>query len=281
MRRNRVNLARSTKNTRRGDSGLVIPPYKKYFLHATRRGSWRRAQISPLHFRLTQSRPAIISRSTSGLALVDLPRQESIRRSAHMVKAGRMRLHRRQYVRVGAAWNRTVPAAGFFTEAKEGSHINELELAAALYALEKFFIYARHRHFQLVTDSLDTAHIVPNLTSRSPRLLHKLRRLRSLCEENGVTLSTRHLPSVLNCWADWLSRRRDSFDWDLPPDAGLLLERRLRLLLLPLDGNALPGGRPPPGVPVVLPRPALVGVWVRKMIADGHGVLIAPRWEAQ
>lgn len=51
----------------------------------------------------------------------------------------------------------------------------------------------------MVTDSLVNAHVMRNYTSRSPRLLAKIRLLRALCEENGIRLSTCYLPSVLNC----------------------------------------------------------------------------------
>lgn len=75
----------------------------------------------------------------------------------------------------GAAWNGIVPASGFFTEQHEGSHINELELLAALYGLKNFVRYAKRRAVEIITDSMVTEHIVRNLTSRSPRLLRRLR----------------------------------------------------------------------------------------------------------
>lgn len=181
----------------------------------------------------------------------------------------------------GAAGQGRVPASGFLGAAEEGVHINELELSAALRALDTFLPFARRKHVQLVTDSLVTAHIVRNMTSRSPRLLAKLRVLRSLCERHGITISTRHLPSVLNCWADRLSRRRDSPNWRLPADAWLLLQRRFATPLSPLDGNDLPSRPPPPHtLPVVVPQPSLLGVWARHLTRTG-GLLLAPRWPKQ
>lgn len=181
----------------------------------------------------------------------------------------------------GAAWDGRVPASGFFGEEHEGAHINELELSAALLALETFLPFARKRHVQLVTDSLVTMHIVRNYTSRSPRLLAKLRRLRALCEAHGITLSTRHLPSVLNCWADRLSRRRDTPDWGLSSDARRLLQRRFAKPLFYVDGNALPARMPPAAfLPLVAPRPSLLGVWTRCLVRRG-GVLVAPDWPRQ
>jgi hypothetical protein len=105
----------------------------------------------------------------------------------------------------GAVFNGTVPTCGFFEAAKEGSSINELELLATLHGVRVFAIFARGRQLQLVSDSRVTVHIVRNWTSRSPRLMVHLRTLRALFEARGITLSRRHLPSVLNIWSDRLS----------------------------------------------------------------------------
>jgi hypothetical protein len=181
----------------------------------------------------------------------------------------------------GAVWNGEVPACGFFDAEQEGSSINELELLAALHGVRKFARFARGQQLQLVSDSMVTVHIVRNWTSRSPRLLAHLRTLRALCEARGITLSTRHLPSVLNLWADRLSRRRDSTAWGLSPTSTLLLARRLRAQLL--DGEGLP----PPGAgafgapPLVLPRPTLLPVWHRHLQRLRRGYLVGPAWTGQ
>lgn len=181
----------------------------------------------------------------------------------------------------GATWNGLVPVAGFFGEQEEGAHINELEVLAALFALKSFISHARHRSIELVTDSKVTEHIVRNYTSRSPRLLARLRQLRELCEANGVTVSTRHIPSVLNTWADRLSRRRDSHAWDLPNAAVRLLERRFAMQLHPVDGNELPTFTAMRAIPVVLPRPAMLPVWARHLARLGRGILVTPAWRTQ
>jgi hypothetical protein len=164
---------------------------------------------------------------------------------------------------------------------QEVSSINELDLLAAIHGLRKFVQFARSRELVLVSDSRVTVHIVRNWTSRSPRLLGHLRTLRALCETHGVTLSTRHLPSALNVWADHLSRRRDSTSWALPLTSQLLLQRRFDAQLL--DGNGLP----PPrigergGSPLVLPRPSLLPVWHRHLAGIGHGIMFATDWPGQ
>jgi hypothetical protein len=181
----------------------------------------------------------------------------------------------------GAVWNGQVPACGFFDAAQEGSSINELELLAAVHGVREFASFARGQQVQLVSDSRVPVHIVRNWTSRSPRLLAHLRTLRALCEAGGITLSTRHLPSVLNLWADRLSRRRDSTTWGLSPTSTLLLVRRLRSQLL--DGEGLP----PPGAgaqglpPLDLPRPALLPAWHRHLQWLRRGSLVGPAWTGQ
>lgn len=181
----------------------------------------------------------------------------------------------------GAAWNGLVPVSGFFGSSHEGAHINELELLAAIYALKHFVKFARTKSVEIVTDSRVTEFIVRNMTSRSPRLHARLRELRELCERAGVTISTRHIPSVLNCWADRLSRRRDSHEWDLPRAAVKLLKRRFRTKLQLYEGNELPGFIPHFRHPVVLPRPGLLPVWARYFTRHGKDVLVTPQWSTQ
>lgn len=75
----------------------------------------------------------------------------------------------------GAAWNGTVAAAGYFSVAEEGHHINELELSGDLIALRSFVRFSSGRNVELVTESFVTADVVRNMMIRSPRLLTKLR----------------------------------------------------------------------------------------------------------
>jgi hypothetical protein len=71
--------------------------------------------------------------------------------------------------------------------------------------------------------------------------------LDDLCEEHGITLSPRHLPSVLDCWADRLSRRRDSLHWELLDIVRRLLELSMQRKLRAVDGHDHPDHTPLPG----------------------------------
>lgn len=131
----------------------------------------------------------------------------------------------------------------------------------------------------LVSDSQVTVHNTSNLTSRSPRLLVKLREPRNLFELHGVTLSTRYLPSVLNCWADRLSCRRESYHWDLPPTALSLLARSFQLSHpFTFDGNDLLSYIYPQSQLVAAPRPSLHPVYVSQLIAHRSELLAASHW---
>ena len=181
----------------------------------------------------------------------------------------------------GAAWNGQLPASGFLDAQHEGAHINELQLLAAIYALRSFARHARQRSVELVTDSKVTEFVVRNMKSRSPRLLARVRELRQLCEDEGIIIFTRHIPPVLNTWADRLSRRRDSHEWELPPTAARLLERRYRRRLFACDGHELPSHIPLSREPIVLLRPTLLPVWLRHLQNLGRGILVGPAWRGQ
>jgi hypothetical protein len=112
----------------------------------------------------------------------------------------------------------SVPARGLFTpEDAEPRSINQRELLAAILGIRSFLKTARSSHVQLISDSQVTLAVTKNWTSRSPRLMALLRILRQLCENNGISLGLQYIPSVLNIWADKLSRRRDASDWALTP----------------------------------------------------------------
>lgn len=143
---------------------------------------------------------------------------------------------------------------------KEGAHINDLELSAEILALESFFPFGRRRQVKIVTDSLVKLHIVRNCTSRSPNLLENMILLRNFCERHRITTYIRLLPSVLNCWMDRLSRRRDTPARRLSYEVRLLLQRLVAFFLL--EGNNIQKIIPPADfLPLFAPRPSLIGVW--------------------
>jgi hypothetical protein len=179
---------------------------------------------------------------------------------------------------LGAVWNGTVPACGFFDAAQDCSSIDELELLAASHEVREFASFARGKQLQLLSDSPVTVHIKCNWTSRSPRFLSNLRTLRALCEARGITLYTRNLPSVLNLRADRLPRRTDSTKLGLSRTSSLLLTRRFRSQLLDVEGLPPPGAGARGLPPLVLPLPTFLPVWYRHLMRFGRGYLVGPAW---
>lgn len=95
-------------------------------------------------------------------------------------------------------------------------------------------------------------------------------------EAHGVTISTRQLPSVLNLWAERLSRRRESTTWGLSDTSTALLIRLFKLQ--ELDGSGMPtkaAGIHDP-MPLVAPLPDILPVWHCHLQGLGYGVLVGP-----
>jgi hypothetical protein len=114
----------------------------------------------------------------------------------------------------------SVPARGLFIPADAGpTCINQRELLAAIFGLKMFLPVARQQRVQLLSDSQVALAVTRNWTCRSPRVMVLLRIMRRICEENGISLGLQYIPSVLNIWADKLSRSRPSSNWALIPSS--------------------------------------------------------------
>jgi hypothetical protein len=112
----------------------------------------------------------------------------------------------------------SVPARGLFIPSDaEPTSINPRELLAAILGLKTFLPFARQQRVKLLSDSQVALAVIRNWTCRSPRVMVLLRILRRLCEESGISLGLQDIPTVLNIWADKLSRSRLSSDWALTP----------------------------------------------------------------
>lgn len=132
-----------------------------------------------------------------------------------------------------------------------------------------------------MSDSKMITHIVTNYTRYSTILLHKLRSLRALCARHRITISTRHFPTVLNLWADLRPCLHDTPDWRLSLISQGLLQSCFVVLPFYLHGISVPSRMlTDEYLPLVAPRPSLIGVWSRCLIRQG-GVLVAPNWPTQ
>jgi hypothetical protein len=213
------------------------------------------------------------------------------------------------------SFGRSVPARGLFTPTDaEPASINQRELLAAILGLKTFLPAARSLHVRLVSDSQVALAVVKNWTSRSPKIMVLLRTLRGLCEKNGISLGLQYIPSVLNIWADKLSRCRLSSDWALTPSSLAQIQSQFtspiysqvfarRETVVPSihhfhsptgTGDQDPAGKPLPpmdgrtpwpaamGVTLVTPTPAQAGLVLRHLChAPSDAAVVIPDWPAQ
>jgi hypothetical protein len=179
-------------------------------------------------------------------------------------------------------------------------------------------LFARQQRVQLFSDSQVALAVFRNWTCRSPRVMVLLRILRRLCEENAISLGLQYISSVLNIWADKLSRSRLSSDWALTPSSLAKIRNHLphhhNITIhsqvfarrdtsgpgrppLPLShrhgkpgpaGKTLPqldGQAPWPaemGLTLVTPTPAHAGLVLRHLRhAPSDAAVVVPDWPAQ
>jgi len=116
----------------------------------------------------------------------------------------------------GAVLDRHSEARGYHGVDRNGLHINLLELGAVTLALRSFdHLIPTGAIIRLRTDSMVALGVMRAGSSRSPALMAEMWELHEQCERMGVELRVEHVSSVLNEWADRLSRENDSTDWTL------------------------------------------------------------------
>ena len=127
----------------------------------------------------------------------------------------------------GSVLNRAAEARGYHAADRNGLHINCLELGAITLALRSFrALIPVGTVLRLRTDSMVALGVLESGSSRSPVLMAQYRELYELCAAMRVELRVEHISSVLNDWADRLSRENDSTEWTLGRAAFRRLEHR-------------------------------------------------------
>ena len=106
----------------------------------------------------------------------------------------------------GGVLNGTVPASGMWTGRTRGRHINYLELEAVHLTLRAFQRQLGGQSVLLYEDNMTIVHVLTNRTTRSPALMHLLRRVWRLIDMSGITLEVTYIASEANSLADALSR---------------------------------------------------------------------------
>ena len=126
----------------------------------------------------------------------------------------------------GGVLNQSEGARGFWRPAQLQEHITLKELRAVRLTVQTFLPKLRGRRVLLWEDNQAVQHILTNLTSRSPELMHELRKLWWLLDSNDITLRAKYSRSAANVWADRLSRAVDNGDWKLNPSLFQLFDER-------------------------------------------------------
>jgi hypothetical protein len=124
-----------------------------------------------------------------------------------------------------------VRTGGPWTSAEEKSHINELEILAALKALECFTASSKDLTVELFLDNTTAVSYVNKLGgSRSSRLCSIALRIARWCEGRNIELFAVYLPGSDNVIADAESRRQlSSADWKLAPRAFKSIQQRWKV----------------------------------------------------
>ena len=126
----------------------------------------------------------------------------------------------------GGVLDETVPASGMWTGRTRSRHINYLELLAVHHTLQAFSKELEGQSVLLWEDNTTVMHVLTNRTTRSPELMHLLRRVHYLIDSLGVTMTVKYIRSKDNSQADALSRGSPFDELELRPAAFAALEER-------------------------------------------------------
>lgn len=126
----------------------------------------------------------------------------------------------------GGVLDGTVPAQGMWRGRDRGRHINYLELMAVYLSLQQFEGELQGASLLLWEDNQTVVQVLTNRTTRSPELMHLLRRVWRLIDLAGINLEVRYIPTDENTFADYLSRGSPLDELVLRPAAFASLERR-------------------------------------------------------
>ena len=126
----------------------------------------------------------------------------------------------------GGVLDGTVPAQGMWQGRERGRHINYLELMSVYLTLMRFLGELQNASVLLWEDNTTVVHVLTNRTTRSPELMHLLRKVWRLLDRAGITLRVRYIASADNTWADALSRGSPFDDLELRARAWAQIESR-------------------------------------------------------
>ena len=113
--------------------------------------------------------------------------------------------------------NTCVEARGFWTMPDLNEHITLKEFKAARCAIKAFLPKLKGKRLLLHENNYFVIGVLTHLTSKSPTMMCKLRKLFLLTDTYDIKIRTKYIRSAANVWADNLSRVTDNSDWHLAP----------------------------------------------------------------
>ena len=126
----------------------------------------------------------------------------------------------------GGVLDGTVPAQGMWRGRDRGRHINYLELMAVYLSLQQWEGELQGASLLLWEDNQTVVQVLVNRTTRSPELMHLLRKVWRLLDSAGIDLTVRWIASKDNVMADALSRGSPFDDLTILDDVWRRLEQR-------------------------------------------------------
>jgi hypothetical protein len=117
-------------------------------------------------------------------------------------------------------------AHGFWSATDRLQHNTWKKLRAVRHVVESFLPQLKGRQVLLHEETTAIVAALTKLTSRSPVIMTELRRLWYLLDTNDFHIRPRYIRSAANVWADTLSRKLDTEDWQLNPRLFAHLQER-------------------------------------------------------
>jgi hypothetical protein len=174
----------------------------------------------------------------------------------------------------GGVLDNTVPASGMWTGRTRGRHINYLELLAVDRTLSVFESELRGQHVLLWEDNTTVMHVLNNRTTRSPELMHLLRRVHHHISALGIDLEVRWIASEENSQADALSRGSPFDGLELRSETAQALNRRFGAHVV--DRYATASNAKAPVFNSLLPEPTSAGTSALSQEWRGVNNLVFP-----
>ena len=121
-----------------------------------------------------------------------------------------------------SGWGGCIPslnleASGTWNKEVSFKHSNYRELLTVLIVIKSFLPHLKNKSVQVLSDNVTAVAYINHLGGRDKEFNDVVTALFTLCLENGIRLTAKHLAGDLNFRADLLSRQMSPYEWRLHP----------------------------------------------------------------